>query len=254
MDISRTFGRRSFGVIISYVFIIGIGFCALAYWGLDSFLKTVSTDEGRHALTQDLPVWLQHLELVRQNFYLRLLLPIVGLFFVLGTIGWLVLYLKTSPLFNQMKIAPTEKQKTQSGKKDFIDHRIEHERTRRIYLHSLTVLQREGRLLDFFDEDLSQYDDEQIGAAVRSIQEDCKKAVRKYIDPRPVIDSEEGKSVSVEPGFDMDSISLVGNVAGEPPFKGILKHRGWKAGKQDIPKLSDIQDASIITPAEVEIQ
>ncbi len=59
--------------------------------------------------------------------------------------------------------------------------------------------------------------------------------------------------MTIEPGFDIDSIKLIGNVSGEPPFKGVLKHRGWKAGKNEIPKLSDIQDAGIIIPAEVEI-
>ncbi|MCK5696183.1 MAG: DUF2760 domain-containing protein, partial [Desulfobacula sp.] len=139
-------------------------------------------------------------------------------------------------------------------KKDFVDQKIEQDRKRRLFLHSLSVLQRDGRLLDFFDEDLSLYEDDQIGAAVRSVQEDCKKTIKQYIDLKPVMEKEEGEMVTIEPGFDIDSIKLVGNVSGEPPFEGILKHRGWKAGKKEIPKLSDIQDVAIITPAEVEIQ
>jgi len=109
-------------------------------------------------------------------------------------------------------------------------------------------------LLDFFDENLSEYEDEQIGAAVRSIQEDCKKTIHKYIDPKSVVNKDEGEEVTIEEGFDIDSIKLTGNVSGEPPFKGIVKHRGWRAGKSELPKLSDIQDAAIIVPAEVEIQ
>jgi len=122
-----------------------------------------------------------------------------------------------------------------------------------LFLHSLSVLQREGRLLDFFDEDLGRYEDAQIGAAVRSIQEDCKRAVKKYIDPRPVVDSDEGQPITIPAGFDMDAITLVGHVTGDPPFEGIVKHPGWKAGKKEIPKLSDIQDPTIITPAEIQI-
>jgi hypothetical protein len=139
-------------------------------------------------------------------------------------------------------------------KHDFVEQKIEQDRKRRLFLHSLSVLQRDGRLLDFFDEDLSRYEDAQIGAAVRSVQEDCKKTLKKYIDPKPVIDGEEGEKITIEAGFDIDSITLVGNVAGDPPFEGVLKHRGWKAGKNEIPKLSDIQDPSLIIPAEVEIQ
>ena len=139
-------------------------------------------------------------------------------------------------------------------KKDFLDQKIEQERKRRLFLHTLSVLQREGRLLDFFAEDLNQYEDDQIGAAARSIQDDCKKAVKKYINPVPVIDKEEGDTVTIEPGFDMDAVALVGNVTGEPPFEGVLRHPGWKAAKKELPKLSDIQDPGIMVPAEVEIQ
>ncbi len=139
-------------------------------------------------------------------------------------------------------------------KKDYADQKIEQERKRRLFLHFLSVLQREGRLLDFFAEELELYDDEQIGAAVRSIQEDCKKTVNKYLAPAPVIDKEEGEEVDIPSGFDPDAIKLTGNVSGEPPFKGILRHRGWKASKKDLPKLSDVLDPSIIVPAEVEIE
>ena len=171
------------------------------------------------------------------------------LFALLGILLWLTLsfFLK-----NSVKQGPPNK----SGKKnkDFADQKLEQERRQRLFLHTLSILQREGRLLDFFDEDLNNYDDEQIGMAVRSIQEDCKKAVQKYISLKPVYDKEEGEIIEIESDFDPDSVKLIGNVAGNPPFKGILKHRGWKAGKKEIPKLSEVKDATIITPAEIEIK
>ncbi|MBC2704173.1 DUF2760 domain-containing protein [Desulfobacula sp.] len=182
------------------------------------------------------------LELISNNFYLWVVpAAAVGLL-LFGWVLWLVLRSSKSKTVAEVHV-----------KKDFVDQKIERDRKTRLFLHSLSVLQRDGRLLDFFDEDLSLYDDEQIGAAVRSIHEDCKKTIKKYIDPKPVIDNEEGEMVTIEPGFDIDSIKLVGNISGEPPFEGVLKHRGWKAGKKEIPKLSDIQDAAIIIPAEVEI-
>ena len=171
------------------------------------------------------------------------------LFALLGILLWLTLsfFLK-----NSVKQGPPNK----FGKKnkDFADQKLEQERRQRLFLHTLSILQREGRLLDFFDEDLNNYDDEQIGMAVRSIQEDCKKAVQKYISLKPVYDKEEGEIIEIESDFDPDSVKLIGNVAGNPPFKGILKHRGWKAGKKEIPKLSEVKDATIITPAEIEIK
>lgn len=125
--------------------------------------------------------------------------------------------------------------------------------TQRYYLHLLSVLQRQGRLLDFFEEDLNQYADEQIGAAVRSIQDNCKKTVNKALSPAPVIEKAEGDAVTVPADFDPSAIKLTGNVSGEPPFKGILRHRGWRAARLELPSLSAEQDPRIIAPAEVEI-
>ncbi|MBI5845605.1 MAG: DUF2760 domain-containing protein [Deltaproteobacteria bacterium] len=125
--------------------------------------------------------------------------------------------------------------------------------TERQTLHFLGLLQREGRLMDFFSEDLSLYDDAQIGAAARAVHESCKKLVETRLKPVAVIASEEGETVSVEPGFDPSAIRLSGNVAGNPPFRGVLKHRGWKASRYEMPELISQSDPRIIAPAEVEI-
>jgi len=123
----------------------------------------------------------------------------------------------------------------------------------RLFLHLLSVLQREGRLVDFFSEDLNLYEDAQIGGAVRAIHENCKKVVSKSLTLEAVIDRSEGEEIRVEPGFDPDAIKLTGNVTGEPPFTGILRHKGWRTRKLELPALSGVQDARIIAPAEVEI-
>jgi hypothetical protein len=116
------------------------------------------------------------------------------------------------------------------------------------------VFQREGRLIDFFSENLELYEDSQIGAAVRNIHENCKKTMSKYMTLQSVLEQNEGETVTVEPGFDPGSIKLTGNVSGEPPFTGILRHRGWRVSKLDLPKLSDTGRLQAISPAEVEIQ
>ncbi|MBN1103388.1 MAG: DUF2760 domain-containing protein [Deltaproteobacteria bacterium] len=124
---------------------------------------------------------------------------------------------------------------------------------RRRELQLLSLLQREGRLVDFLKEDLQAYDDAQIGAAVRGIQENCQKALNRYVDPQAIIDQEEGLEVAVPQGFDPSKIKLTGNVSGNPPFKGILQHRGWRVGHRDLPILSGTLDPDVISPAEVEI-
>ncbi|WP_457654245.1 DUF2760 domain-containing protein [Rhodocaloribacter sp.] len=119
-------------------------------------------------------------------------------------------------------------------------------------LQLLSIFQREGRLIDFLQEDLSRYDDAQIGAAVRSIHEGCKRALDTYVTLEPVYDVPEGSTVTVAPGFDARAVRLSGNIAGDPPFKGALRHRGWRVVKIDLPKLMQAQDR-VIAPAEVEV-
>ncbi|MCU0586611.1 MAG: DUF2760 domain-containing protein [Syntrophobacteraceae bacterium] len=119
----------------------------------------------------------------------------------------------------------------------------------------LSTLQQEGRFIDFLQEDLNLYDDAQIGAAVRSIHQGCKKAMEEVIDLRPVMDESEGATVTIAPGFDARAIRLTGKVSGDPPFKGILRHRGWKAERVELPTpVAEREKNRLIAPAEVEIE
>lgn len=123
----------------------------------------------------------------------------------------------------------------------------------RLFLHLLAALQKDGRLLDFLAEDLETYADEQIGAAVRSIHDNCKRTLSKYLVTEPVIKEQEGDQYTVLPNFDPSSIKLTGNVVGDPPFKGIVRHRGWRVSKFEMPILSGSRDPNLIAPAEIEI-
>ncbi len=120
-------------------------------------------------------------------------------------------------------------------------------------LQLLVLLQREGRLVDFLQEDLDAYSDAQIGAAVRSIHQGCRKALLEHLSLKPVIAEPEGQEVTVPEGFDPAAIRLTGHVVGSPPFKGILRHRGWRASRLELPERTPGQDPAIIAPAEVEI-
>ena len=117
----------------------------------------------------------------------------------------------------------------------------------------LKTLQDGGRLIDFLQEDIEQFQDAQIGAAVRGIHKGCKEILKENMQIVPVIDKNENSEVVIEEGFDPSTIRLVGNVTGNPPFKGVLKHKGWKIKELKIPTRPDNHDQSIIAPAEVEI-
>jgi hypothetical protein len=120
-------------------------------------------------------------------------------------------------------------------------------------LRLLATLQEEGRLIDFLQEDIAGYGDEQIGAAVRGIHASCAKALRACVTLEPVLPGNEGESTTVPPGFDPTGIRLVGNVSGTPPFHGVLRHPGWRARSVSLPARAG-HDVRVIAPAEVEIE
>ena len=194
-------------------------------------------------------------KITRMDFLLRTyFIPVsAAIFLLFGLLLWLYLKSAVQKMANQGKPSKIEiksdnvaQKAAEKQKKELNDQRL--------FIHLLSVFQREGRLVDFLSENLDDYEDSQIGAAVRNIHENCKKTINKYMTLKAIIDQNEGEDVNIEPGFDPNTIKLVGNVAGEPPFKGVLRHRGWQVTKLDLPKLSDAGKLQAISPAEVEIQ
>jgi hypothetical protein len=120
-------------------------------------------------------------------------------------------------------------------------------------LQLLALFQREGRLVDFLNEGIDGYDDASIGAAVRDIHRGCRKVLDEHLGVRPVVDGAEDESITVDAGFDPGRIRLVGNVAGTPPFKGVLRHHGWMVVDLRMPALSSGVDPKVVAPAEVEL-
>ncbi len=118
-------------------------------------------------------------------------------------------------------------------------------------LHLLSLLQRDGRLVDFCAEDLTGFSDSEIGAAARAVHAGCKKVLDAYVTLEPVFRDPEGASVTVQPDFDAAAVRLTGNVVGAPPFRGTLRHHGWRASEVRVP--SPPGDARIVAPAEIEL-
>jgi uncharacterized protein DUF2760 len=113
-------------------------------------------------------------------------------------------------------------------------------------------LQREGRLIDFLQEDIDDYDDDQIGAAVRAIHKGCKKVMDEGFALERILEGEEESPVTVPEGFDPVTISLSGKVSGDPPFKGTLMHHGWRSTAVKVP-VSETVDTKVLAAAEVEL-
>ncbi len=120
-------------------------------------------------------------------------------------------------------------------------------------LQMLAILQRDSRLLDFLMEDIGGYADDQIGAAVRELHDQCRDSVSRYVTLQPVIDGVEGTFVQA-PSKDPNLVKFVGNVPAQPPSGGTLRHKGWRAVKVDLPAPAGKQDATVLAPAEIEIE
>lgn len=120
-------------------------------------------------------------------------------------------------------------------------------------LRLLALLQQEGRLIDFLEEDIDGYSDSQVGAAVRAIHSGCRKALRERLRIERIRPEEDGAAVRIEPGFDATEVRLTGNVHGKPPFEGTVQHGGWRAADVRLPEPAAGDDAAVLAPAEVEI-
>jgi hypothetical protein len=120
----------------------------------------------------------------------------------------------------------------------------------------LALLQREGRFVDFV-RDPAMLDasttDADIGAAVRAVHRGCLKVIEQYLSLEPVMPQDEEAKVSVPKGFDPSEIRLIGEAKGEAPYKGTLRHKGWRVVEAKLPTLADGVDRTVIAPAEVEL-
>ena len=118
----------------------------------------------------------------------------------------------------------------------------------------LALMQREGRLIDFVLEDLAAYSDAQIGAAARDVHAGCHRVLERYLTLEAILPGREGEAVTIgqDQQIDPAAFHLVGNVAGQPPFRGTLLHPGWRASRVQLPPLV-MAGRTIVAPAEIEL-
>jgi hypothetical protein len=119
-------------------------------------------------------------------------------------------------------------------------------------LQLLGLLQREGRLVDFLQQDITSFDDVDVGAAARVVHEGCRKALAEHAKIAPVRAEDEGSRVTLSE-VDPSAVKLTGNVTGTPPFHGVLRHRGWRAESLRLPEPVADHDLCVLAPAEVEL-
>jgi len=118
-------------------------------------------------------------------------------------------------------------------------------------LQLLSLLQREGRFIDFIQQDVAGFGDADIGAAARLVHEGCRRALRAHASVVSVRSEAEGSSVVLESAS--ADVKLVGNVAGAAPYRGVLRHRGWRVEELTLPTLLGSHDPKLVAAAELEL-
>lgn len=120
-------------------------------------------------------------------------------------------------------------------------------------LQLLGLMQREARFVDFIQEDVAHYSDADIGGAARLVHTGCRKVLQEHFTLTPARTEAEGSRIVLEAGFDAAAVRLTGNVVGNAPFRGTLRHPGWKATDVRLPRTTAGHDPHIIAAAEVEL-
>jgi hypothetical protein len=116
----------------------------------------------------------------------------------------------------------------------------------------LALLQRDGRLIDFLMEDVASYSDAEIGSAVRDVHAGCRRVLDRYLTLQAILDGREGEATTISQ-VNLAAVRLVGNVTGQPPFRGTLLHRGWRTTRVELPPLGPDSTRSVVAQAEVEV-
>jgi hypothetical protein len=117
----------------------------------------------------------------------------------------------------------------------------------------LSLLQAEGRFVDFVQQDIAGFADGDVGAVARVVHSGCRKVLSSHLRIAAIRGESEGQRVALEPGFDPSRIKLTGNVAGAGRLDGVLRHRGWQATEVHLPTVVDRAGTQVLAPAEVEL-
>jgi hypothetical protein len=120
-------------------------------------------------------------------------------------------------------------------------------------LRLLRLLQRDAKMVDFLMQDIAGASDGDIAVFVRDMHPKAQKVLQEHLTVVPVMRQAEGETVEVPRGFDPSAIQLLGNLTGQPPYRGTLKHAGWRVSDYKLPAPAEGLDELVLAPAEVDL-
>ena len=121
-------------------------------------------------------------------------------------------------------------------------------------LQLLRILQREGRFIDFIEQDIEGFPDADVGTAARVVHSGCRVALHAQMKLATISTTQEDQPASLRDAREVQSgrWKLTGNVSGTPPHRGVVRHCGWLVEECHLPKSVGHDDARILCPAELE--
>jgi hypothetical protein len=117
----------------------------------------------------------------------------------------------------------------------------------------LSLLQAEGRFVDFVQQDIAAFGDAEVGAVARMVHAGCRKALAAHVRIESIRAEPEGQRVGIDAGYDANRVKLTGNVGRGGRLEGVLRHRGWQATEVHLPTVVDRAGTRVLCPAEVEL-
>jgi hypothetical protein len=121
----------------------------------------------------------------------------------------------------------------------------------------LSLLQEKGRFLDYVMEDITAFNDAQVAAASRVVHQGCSAVIKECLALSPTHEGKEGERITLDRSSDPHRYRLLGKVPQQPPYTGVVVHRGWKTTKLALPRVTrpvDPTGPNVITPMEVEVK
>lgn len=157
----------------------------------------------------------------------------------------------------QLKIAYDEAKARLEAQLESAKQQGSAEEVQAAVIQFLGLLQQRGRFIDFVMDDISAYDDAQVGAASRVVQQGCAAVLREHFTISPIHTGAEGEPIVLEKEYHPECYRLVGKVLGGPPFHGVVLHRGWRTREISLPTRvrteGGVGDRDVIAPAEIEL-
>ena len=140
MEWLKIYSKKSFWIITIFTLFLAVGMNIGIYQGMEWLLTDLPKNLGDDIVTKNISWLLKNIDWASRHFYSWVVPVSSGIFLLLGWVLWLILKGSIVGSFTSFSGNIEDGQSKNKTRKDFVDHKIEQDRKRRLFLHT------EGRL------------------------------------------------------------------------------------------------------------